>query len=112
MMELKKGQSAAIGTLKDSQMKQDETIVQLRMEVESLTELVCVMKPTNQPSNEPKVIPEVIDSDDESLLEDELYQEMEETVQEQTDDEPLEYLAHLLQEEPEEQTRAKKPPNN
>ena len=82
-MELIKAQMATIGTLRESQTKQDEMIMQLRKEVERLTELVCVMKPTNQPPNEPKVIPEVIDfddSDDDSLLQDELYQEMDETI--------------------------------
>ena len=34
---------------------------------------------------------------------------MEETVQEQTDDEPLEYLVHLLQEEPLVETPTKEP---
>ena len=47
MMELVKAQMATIGTLKNSQTKQDDMIMQLRRDVERLTELVCVMKPTN-----------------------------------------------------------------
>ena len=112
MMKFITTQMTTNEVLKENQLRQDDTIRQLGREVERLIELVVAMKSTNQPPNEPKVIPEVVDfddSDDDSLLQDELYQKMEETVQEQTDDEPLDGLMHLLHEEPEKENSVDKP---
>ena len=106
MMELIKAQMETIGSLKESQTKQDETITkqdemikQLVKEVDKLTKLVA-MKSTNQTPNELEVSCIFVDSDDELILQNELCQKTKETVREELDDEFLDGLEHLMQEEP------------
>ena len=85
MMKFITTQMATNELLKENLLRQDDTIRQLGREVERLTELIVVMKSTNQPPYAPKVIPEVVDSDDSNddlLLQDELYQDEERTLQE------------------------------
>ena len=55
MMKFITTQMATNETLKESQLRQDETIRQLKKEVEMLTKLVVAIKSTNQPPNEPEV---------------------------------------------------------